>query len=198
MYVVLFAFVFVETGILVGFFLPGDTILFTAGLLSAEPGTALSLPVLVVGVTVAAVAGDAVGYWTGRRLGRPWLERWSRRHGGRGERHLERAETFYSRYGAVAVVVARFIPWVRTLTPVLAGVGRMPYRRFLAANLTGALCWGAGLVALGHLAYTVAWVRYLAYAIAGVAVLTSIVVPVVGSVRRRRTARTGAPDAPAT
>ena len=82
-YVVLFTFVFVETGILIGFFLPGDSILFTAGLLSGAPGTSLSLPVLVVGVTVAAIAGDEVGYLTGQRLGRPWLEGWA---GRRGER----------------------------------------------------------------------------------------------------------------
>ena len=193
MYVVLFSFVFVETGILVGFFLPGDSILFAAGLLSAEPGTALSLPVLVGGVTVAAIAGDAVGYWTGRRLGRPWLERWSQRHGGRAERHLRRAEQFYERYGALAVVIARFIPWVRTFTPILAGVGRMPYRRFLAANIVGALLWGAGLTVLGHIAYSVDWVKNMAYAIAGIAILASIVVPVVGGIRSRRKRAAGIP-----
>jgi membrane-associated protein len=181
--------VFIETGILVGFFLPGDTVLFTAGLLSAEPGTALSLPVLVGGVTVAAVAGDAVGYWTGRRLGRPWLLRRAQRHGGRTERQLLRAERFYERYGPAAVVIARFIPWVRTFTPILAGVGRMPYRRFLAANVFGALLWGAGLVLLGHVAYSVPWVKNLAYVIAGIAVLASFVVPVVHRIRSRRTGR---------
>lgn len=186
MYVVLFGVVFVETGVLVGFFLPGDSILFAAGLLSAEPGSSLSLPLLVAGVTVAAITGDAVGYWTGRRLGRPWLVGWSQRHGNRAQRHLERAERFYDRWGSAAVVVARFIPWVRTFTPVLAGVARMPYRRFLAANVVGALVWGAGLVLLGHIAYSVGWVRNLAYAIAGVAVLASVVVPVIGRIRASR------------
>jgi membrane-associated protein len=180
-YAVLWTLVFVESGLLVGFFLPGDTVLFTAGLLSAEPRSGLSLPLLVVGTVVAAVAGDAVGYWSGRRLGRPWLLR----KAGRAARHVERAERFYERYGWGAVVVARFIPWVRTFTPIVAGVAQMSYPRFLAANVTGALCWGAGLIVLGHVAHSVEWVRYLAYAVAGVAVLLSFVVPVVASVRRK-------------
>lgn len=188
-YVVLFTFVFVETGILVGFFLPGDSVLFTAGLLSGTPGTSLSLPVLVVGVTVAAIAGDAVGYWTGRRLGRPWLEGWAGRRGERMARRLVEAEAFYERWGQWAVVIARFIPWVRTFTPILAGVARMPYRRFLVANVAGALCWGAGLVWLGHLAYSIPWVKALGYAVAATAILGSLVVAVVAWVRARRAAR---------
>jgi membrane-associated protein len=185
-YVVLFGFVFVETGILVGFFLPGDSILFTAGLLSAEPGTALSFPVLVVGATVAAVAGDTVGYWTGARLGRPWLDGWAGRRGEKVQERLREAEAFYDRWGQWAVVVARFIPWVRTFTPILAGVARMPYRKFLVANVVGALVWGAGLVTLGHLAYSVPWVRHGAYAVAAVAVVGSFVAMGVALVRSRR------------
>ena len=185
-YVVLFGFVFVETGILVGFFLPGDSILFTAGLLSAEPGTALSFPVLVVGVTVAAVAGDTVGYWTGARLGRPWLDGWAGRRGEKVQERLREAEAFYDRWGQWAVVVCRFIPWVRTFTPILAGVARMPYRKFLVANVVGALVWGAGLVTLGHLAYSLPVVRYGAYAVAAVAVIGSFVAMGVAFVRSRR------------
>jgi membrane-associated protein len=181
-YAVLWTLVFVESGLLVGFFLPGDTVLFTAGLLSAEPRSGLSLPVLVVGTVVAAVSGDAVGYWSGRRLGRPWLLR----KAGRAARHVERAERFYERYGWGAVVAARFIPWVRTFTPVVAGVAQMSYPRFLSANVVGALCWGAGLIVLGHVAHSVSWVRYLAYAVAAVAVLSSVVVPLVAAARRRR------------
>ena len=184
-YAVLWTLVFVESGLLVGFFLPGDTVLFTAGLLSADPATGLSLPVLVLGTLVAAVTGDAVGYWSGRRLGRPWLMR----RAGRAAKHVERAERFYARYGWWAVVVARFIPWVRTFTPIVAGVAQMPYPRFLSANVVGALCWGAGLITLGHVAYAVEWVRYLAYAVAAVAVLSSAVVPLVARHRRRAAAR---------
>jgi membrane-associated protein len=181
-YVVLFTMVFVESGLLVGFFLPGDSVLFTAGLLAAEPGTGLSLPVLVTGVLVAAVAGDAVGYWSGRRLGRPWLLR----RAGRAAGHVERAERFYAKYGALAVIVARFIPWVRTFTPIVAGIARMPYPLFLAANVAGALIWGAGLTVLGYVAHSQPGVRNTAYAVAGTAIALSLIVPLVSWVRGRR------------
>jgi membrane-associated protein len=165
----------------VGFLLPGDSVLFAAGLLAAEPGSDLSLPVLAVGAFTCAVAGDAVGYWSGRRFGRPWLLR----RAGRAARHVERAEAFYERYGWWAVVVARFIPWVRTFTPIVAGVARMPYPRFLSANLVGAGVWGAGLIVLGYVAHDLPWVKGAAYAVAGTAILLSLVVPLVGVVRRR-------------
>jgi membrane-associated protein len=181
-YLVVFVLVFVESGLLVGFFLPGDSVLFTAGLLAAEPGSGLRVDLLAVGVFVAAVAGDAVGYWTGRRLGRPWLLR----RAGRAARQVEAAERFYHRYGWAAVVVARFIPWVRTFTPIVAGVASMPYRRFLSANLVGAVCWGSGLIVLGYVAHAVPWVKWLAYTVAGIAILASIVVPIVGWARNRR------------
>lgn len=179
-YGVLFTLVFVESGLLVGFLLPGDTVLFAAGLLSAAPGSPLSLTVLVVGAGVCAVLGDAVGYWTGRRFGRPWVEH----RAGRAARHLPAAERFYARWGMGAVVVARFVPWVRTVTPIVAGVARMSYGSFLVANVTGALLWAAGLVVIGHLAYSVPWVRYTAYGVAAF----SVVVFVVGSLVARRRA----------
>lgn len=184
-YAALFALVFVESGLLVGFALPGDTVLFAAGLLAAREGSGLSLPVLAVGTAVAAVAGDSVGYWTGRRFGRPVIKR----RAGRASRHLPRAERFYARWGVWAVVAARFIPWVRTLTPIMAGAARMPYRRFLAANVVGALAWGPGLLALGFVAHSISWLRYGAYAVAAAAVLTSVVLPVVARVRARQLTR---------
>jgi membrane-associated protein len=184
-YAVLFGLIFVESGLLVGFFLPGDTVLFAAGLLSAQPGSPLSMWVLTIGVAVAAVAGDAVGYWSGRRFGRPWVER----RAGRMARHLPAAERFYERWGWAAVVVARFIPWVRTFTPIVAGVARMSYPRFGSANAVGALLWAVGLVVLGHWAYSVPWLRYAAYVVAGVAVLSSVVGSVLGHrIARRRAA----------
>jgi membrane-associated protein len=188
-YTVLFALVFVESGLLVGFFLPGDTVLFAAGLLAAHPGSPLSVVVLAVGVALAAVAGDAVGYWTGRRFGRPWVERRS----GRMARHLPAAERFYTRWGWGAVVVARFIPWVRTFTPIVAGVARMRYATFASANAVGALTWATGLVLIGFVAYSVPWVRYAAYGIAAASVLASVVGPLLARRRaRRRAARAGA------
>lgn len=186
-YAVVLTLVFVESGLLVGFFLPGDTVLFTAGLITADPDRGVSFPLLAGGVFVAAVAGDAVGYWSGRRYGRPWLLR----RAGRAARHVERAERFYERYGAAAVVVARFIPWVRTFTPIVAGVARMPYPTFLAANVVGALVWGVGLIGLGHVAYSDHGVRRFAYVVAAVAVAISVIVPVSAGVRRARADRKG-------
>ncbi len=179
-YALVLGLVFVESGLLVGFFLPGDTVLFTAGLLAADPSHHLSLPLLAIGVTVAAVAGDAVGYLSGRRLGRPWLQRRSARFGS----SLARAEVFYARWGWSAIVAARFVPWVRTFTPILAGVARMPYAAFASANLAGALVWGTGLVVLGYLADGTPWLRHAAYVVAAVAILGSVAGAVL--VRRRR------------
>jgi membrane-associated protein len=184
-YLVVLGFVFVESGLLIGFLLPGDSLLFAAGLVSATDGSGVSLTVLVVGVLVAAVAGDSVGYAIGARLGRPWLERRTSR-GRLDARHLRRAEAFYERFGWFAVVAARWIPWVRTFTPILAGAARMPYRRFLPANVVGAVVWGAGLLVLGHLAATEPTLRHTSYAVAGAFIALSLTIAVVGAVRRRR------------
>jgi len=184
-YLVLFGLVFLESGVLIGFWLPGDTVLFTAGLLAATPSTGLSVGWLAAGSFAAAVAGDATGYWTGRRFGRPWLLH----RAGRAARQVPAAERLYARYGWSAVVIARFIPWVRTFTPVLAGVARMPYPRFLSANLVGAGIWGSGLVVLGYLGHSVPWIRSAALAIAGAAVLLSLIAPLAaraGRVARNR------------
>jgi membrane-associated protein len=144
---------------------------------------------MVAGVTVAAVLGDAVGYLTGRRLGRPWLENRPKMRA-----HVARAESFYARHGALAVVAARWFPWVRTATPVVAGIAHMPYRRFLVANVAGALSWAAGLVLLGYFAYEVPWLRRAAIAVAGVSILVAVIVGFVRWLRRRRAARRGNPQ----
>ncbi len=184
-YVVVFGFVFVESGLLVGFFLPGDTILFGSGLVAAADGSGVSLPVLVIGVLVAAILGDSVGYAFGARLGRPWLERRTTR-GRLDVRHLRRAERFYERYGWWAVVAARWVPWVRTFTPILAGTSRMRYARFLSANVVGAIGWGAGLTVLGYLAADAPVLRHVSYAVGTTFVVASVVAAGVVWLRRRR------------
>jgi membrane-associated protein len=180
-YVALFPMIFIESGVVVGFLLPGDSILFAAGLLAAQPGSSLSLPVLAAGSFACAAAGNGVGYWTGRRFGRPWLLA----RAGSATRHVERAERFYARYGWLAVVAARFIPWARTFTPVAAGVAAMSLPRFATATVAGAAIWGAGLVVLGYLSQGVPWIAHLAVAVAALAVAGSVVVPVVGWAGRR-------------
>ena len=168
-YAVIVALVFCESGILLGFFLPGDTVLFAAGL-SART---LSLPLLIALVLVAAVSGDAVGYATGRRAGPSVFEQ----REGRvlNPQTLERARNFYASSGPLAVVAARWIPWVRTFTPLLAGAAKMRYGRFLAANVVGALTWGAGLLVLGRLAASTPGIKGAAGYVAAVVVALSFV-----------------------
>jgi membrane-associated protein len=188
---VVWGIVFAESGLLVGFFLPGDTLLFAAGLLAADPRTGVPISLLAVGVVVAAVTGDAVGYYIGRRGGRPLLER---REGKLlGTESLVRAERFYERYGWSAVVVARWIPWIRTFCPVLAGAARMPYPRFLSANVVGALVWGAGLTTLGWAAYSVPVIRDVAIVVGVSAVVLSIIPGVLRYRAVRRGRRLAAP-----
>jgi len=180
-YAVIVALVFCESGILLGFFLPGDTVLFAAGLLSART---LSLPLLIALVLVAAVSGDAVGYATGRRAGPSVFEQ----REGRvlNPQTLERARNFYASSGPLAVVAARWIPWVRTFTPLLAGAAKMRYGRFLAANVVGALTWGAGLLVLGRLAASTPGIKSAAGYVAAVVVALSFVG---GYVQYRRSRR---------
>ena len=184
-YLVVFGFVFVESGLLVGFFLPGDTLLFGAGLVSASPRSGVTLPLVLAGVVTAAIAGDSVAYATGRRLGRPWLER-RMRSGKLNGAHLKRAEGFFERYGWLAVVGARWVPWVRTFTPIIAGTTQMPYPRFLMANVVGALCWGVTLPVLGFYAASNETLAVVAHVIAATFVTGSIVAGGIGWWRRRR------------
>lgn len=139
--------VFAESGLLVGFFLPGDSLLFTAGLLSSQGH--LSFPVLLAGCFVAAVTGDQVGYMFGNRVG-PALFRRPDSRVFRQE-HVERSQQFFERHGAKTIVIARFIPIVRTFAPILAGVGSMRYRTFATFNVVGALLWAVGVTTLGFL-----------------------------------------------
>ncbi len=187
-YAVVLGFVFAESGLLVGFFLPGDTILFGAGLVSGHEGSGVDVTLLASGAFVAAVAGDSVGYAVGSRLGRTRLEH--RVDAGRlDRRHLDRADAFFSRWGWWAVVAARWVPWVRTFTPVLAGTSRMAYARFLSANVVGALAWAVGLTVLGNRAASVPALRHVALGVAAAFVVGSVAVGVVGWVRRPRVPR---------
>ena len=138
--------VFVESGLLIGLFLPGDSLLFTGGILAAAGK--LSLPLLLPVAFLAAAAGDNVGYAFGRRAGPALYQRDDARLFRR--QHLERARRFYGRRGASTIVLARFIPYVRTFAPVVAGAAEMPYRRFVVFNLVGALLWGVGLPIAGY------------------------------------------------
>jgi membrane-associated protein len=146
-YVVLVAIVFTETGLLVGFFLPGDSLLITAGLVAATG--ALNIWWLNLLLIVAAVVGDSVGYAIGWRIG----PRLFRREKSLlfNPKHVERTRQFYARHGAKTIVIARFVPIVRTFAPVVAGVGQMEYRRFVAYNIIGGVGWVTSMTWAGYL-----------------------------------------------
>jgi len=146
-YTVLFAIVFAETGLLIGFFLPGDSLLVTAGLV-ASAGV-LNIWWLNVILIVAAVVGDSTGYAIGRRLGPRLFTR--QKSLLFNPAHVERTRHFYERYGAKTIVIARFVPIVRTFAPVLAGVGEMEYRRFVFYNVAGGVGWVVSMTSAGYL-----------------------------------------------
>ena len=175
----LFAIVFIESGLLVGFFLPGDSLLFTAGLLASQGE--LNLALIFFGCMLFAFLGDQVGYTIGRASGPRLLarERWFTQR-----RHVVRAERFFARRGGQAVLVARFVPIVRTFVPVMAGIVRMPYRKFVGWNLAGAVLWGGGVTAAGYiLGETVPSIdRYLLPIIAVIVLLS--IIPVIHELRR--------------
>ena len=152
----LLAIVFIESGLLVGFFLPGDSLLFTAGLLSAN-GSLPPIWVLLVLVPIAAFLGDQTGYGIGRKGGPAVFSRPESRffH----QENVERASAFFAKYGPRTVIIARFVPIVRTFVPVMAGVSRMDYRTFVTYNAVGALLWGFGVTLLGYLLGQVELVR---------------------------------------
>ena len=175
------ALIFAESGILLGFFLPGDTVLFAAGLATASPKVGVATWLLALCVGVAAVAGDAAGFGMGHRYGRPALEKRVAKRV--GVEKLRQAEDFYDRYGAFALVAARFIPWVRTLVPLLAGASRMRYPKFAAGNVTGALIWAVGLIVIGRLSATIPGLKTAAVVVAAVVVVASFAVPSVLTAR---------------
>ena len=182
------AVVFAESGLLIGFFLPGDSLLFSAGLVIAG-GRYLHYPLWLVCllIAVAAIAGDQVGYAFGKRVG----PRVFRRPNSRvfRQENLVRAREFFDRYGARSVVLARFVPIVRTFTPIVAGASGMHYRTFAAFNAAGGLLWGAGVTVLGYLLGQITFVRSnIEFILVGIVAisLTPIAVELIRGHGRRR------------
>ena len=140
------AIVFAESGLFFGFFFPGDSLLFTAGLLASQG--LLPIGWLLIGTLVAAILGDTVGYWFGKKVGPAIFSREDSFffH----KKHIERSQKFYELHGKKTIILARFVPIVRTFAPILAGVGKMDYRTFISYNIIGGAAWSLGLTSLGY------------------------------------------------
>jgi membrane-associated protein len=173
-YAILFVVLFCETGLVVTPFLPGDSLLFIAGALWASAG--LDVVALMAVLISGALVGDNCNYWIGRVVGVQLL------HHAKGRwinaRALERTEMFYRRHGGKTIVIARFVPIVRTFAPFVAGLGRMPYARFLLFSIGGALLWVCLLVPLGYWFGNVSWVR-ANFGLVTIAIIAASVTPLV-------------------
>lgn len=143
------AVIFAESGLLIGFFLPGDSLLFTAGVLVHAGVLNINIHLFVLLLFLAAVAGDSVGYTFGRKTGHHIFKKPDARIF--KQDHIRKAQEFYEKHGGKTIIIARFIPIVRTFAPVVAGVGKMEYKRFLTYNIIGAFLWAAGITYLGFL-----------------------------------------------
>jgi membrane-associated protein len=179
-YLILFAVVFLETGVVATPFLPGDSLLFAAGTFAALGSIDLGLVILLL--TVAAILGDTVNYWIGRKVG-PRVFRENVRFLNR--RHLERTHAFYEKHGGKTIVIARFLPIIRTFAPFVAGIGTMSYRRFLLYNVVGGAVWVVGFVLLGYFFGNLPVVREN-FSLVILAIIVLSVMPVVIELMRHR------------
>jgi membrane-associated protein len=171
-YAVLTGIVFTETGLLIGFFLPGDSLLITAGLVAAAGG--LNIWLLNGLLIVAAIVGDSVGYFIGARLGPRLFTR--EKSLLFNPRHIERTRAFYERHGAKTIVIARFVPIIRTFAPVVAGVGQMEYRRFLFYNVAGGVAWVSSMTWAGYLlGQTIPNIEKSIHWVVGVVIVLSVI-----------------------
>jgi membrane-associated protein len=147
-YPLVWGIVFAESGLLVGFLLPGDSLLFVAGFMCSLAKTGLDIRVMAFGCFVFAVVGDSVGYYTGKRFGRKLFDKEDSKFF--KKKHLIAAEDFFSIQGKTAIILARFMPFIRTFAPIVAGIAAMRYQTFMQYNVVGGFVWAIGLTALGY------------------------------------------------
>jgi membrane-associated protein len=193
-YLILFAIIFCETGLVVTPFLPGDSILFAVGALAALDGSPLSAGMLIVLLWIAAVTGDAVNFSAGYRIGPKVFTRedsiWL------NKKHLLRAQKFYEKHGGKTIVLARFIPIIRTFAPFVAGIGKMKYRNFAIFNVSGGLAWVALFVGAGNFFGNIPAIkRNFHYVIVAIVIIS--VIPAVIEYLRARNADDGEEGGPA-
>jgi len=169
------ALVFSGTGLLIGAFVPfvtGDSLIFASGIVAANFPESINIWVLAGGVFFFAWLGDQVGYTLGRHFGRPYLDK---RQGVVLTKAISNSEKFYKAWGFWAVVVARFVPFARAIVPVVAGIGKMNYYKFFAANLVGAALWGFGLTVAGYFAASIPLVKNISYFLAVFFIAASLI-----------------------
>jgi membrane-associated protein len=181
-YIVVAGIIFIETAFLIGFFLPGDSLLFSAGLVAAARSD-INVVVLIFTVFLAAFIGDQVGYVLGRKIGRPYFQK---RNSKRMQKMLVKSERFYERYGWWSVVIARYIPWVRTFVPPIAGTVKMNYYKFLTANALGAFLWGVGITLAGFYSGSISWVKDISYGLATFFIGASLISALFNYLREKR------------
>lgn len=169
-YLILFVIIFCETGLVVMPYLPGDSLLFVAGALAGAGY--LNVEILLICLVLAAVLGDSVNYWIGYPVGMKVLEK---NYSLVRRDHLEKTEEYFTKYGGLTIVIARFVPFIRTFAPFLAGVGKMSYRWFITYNITGAVLWISGFTLAGYFFGGLPIVKdnfsYIIYAIIGISFL---------------------------
>lgn len=194
-YAVLFLIVFAETGLVVTPFLPGDSLLFAVGAVGARPEIGLNLPLVTGLLIVAAILGDAVNYWVGYRVGPAIFSKETGRL--LNKEHLNRAQHFYEKYGGKTIILARFVPIVRTFAPFVAGIGRMNYWRFAAYNVIGGIAWVLICVTAGYYFGRFAFVQrnfeWVIVAIVGISVMPMVWELWRARIAARRTADSKAP-----
>jgi membrane-associated protein len=190
LYLVLFVILFCETGLVVTPFLPGDSLLFAVGALASIDNSPLSLPLLLGLLVVAAVLGDAVNYAIGNRVGPAVFSREDSRW--LNKRHLIRTHEFYEKYGGQTIIIARFMPIIRTFAPFVAGIGQMGYARFAMFNVVGGVAWVSLFLMAGHLFGNVPFVKHNFHYVILAIVVLSMLPPVVEYLRQRRARPAGA------
>jgi membrane-associated protein len=195
LYGVLFLIVFCETGLVITPFLPGDSLLFAIGALAAIEGSPLRIPLILVLLSVAAVGGDAVNYAVGYRVGpRVFTSETSRLL---NKRHLLRTQAFYEKYGGKTIILARFMPVVRTFAPFVAGIGQMRYARFALFNVIGGVAWVVAFTLAGYFFGNVPVVKRNFHFVIVAIIVLSVLPPVIEYVRTRRESLATKPAAPA-
>jgi len=188
------AIVFAESGLLIGFFLPGDSLLFTTGLLVTTDVIKQDLWLVCTGVAVAAIVGDQVGYLFGRKVGPSLFKRPDSKLF--KQENVEKAHEFFEKHGPKSLILARFVPIVRTFTPIIAGVSRMNYRSFIIFNIVGGVMWGTGVTLLGAALGKVDFVhKHIELILIGI-VLLSVIPIVIEFLRARSKSKKEAAEAP--